>query len=73
MIVDGRGGAEVRCWESHQDRRPGEFEESSACELARRVRESSLCPSAYFCEDLLQLKRVTSCCCPVRGATEGLT
>jgi hypothetical protein len=38
----------------------------------RRVRESSLCPSACFCEDLLQLKRVTSCCCPVLGATEGL-
>jgi hypothetical protein len=31
----------------------------------RRVRESSLCSSACFCEDLLQLKRVTSCCCPV--------
>jgi hypothetical protein len=38
----------------------------------RRVRESSLCPSACFCEGLLQLKRVTSCCCSVRGATEGL-
>jgi hypothetical protein len=38
----------------------------------RRVCESLLCPSACFCEDLLQLKRVTSCCCPVRGATEGL-
>jgi hypothetical protein len=25
-----------------------------------------------FCEDLLQLKRVTSCCYPVLGATEGL-
>jgi hypothetical protein len=37
-----------------------------------RVRESSLCPSAYFCEDLLQLKHVTLCCCPVLGATEGL-
>jgi hypothetical protein len=24
----------------------------------RQVRESSLCPSACFCEDLLQLKRV---------------
>jgi hypothetical protein len=29
MIVDGRGGAEVRCRESHEDRRAGEFEESS--------------------------------------------
>jgi hypothetical protein len=37
-----------------------------------RVRQSSLCPSACFCEDPLQVKRVTSCCCPVRGATEGL-
>jgi hypothetical protein len=37
-----------------------------------RVYESSLCPSACFCEDPLQLKRVTSCCCPVLGATEGL-
>jgi hypothetical protein len=38
MIVDGRVGAEVRCRESRQDRRPGEFEEvkeSSACKLAR--------------------------------------
>jgi hypothetical protein len=33
---------------------------------------SSLCPSACFCEDPLQLKRVTSCCCPVLDATEGL-
>jgi hypothetical protein len=72
MIIDGRGGAEVRCWESHQDHCPGEFEESSACELARRVRGSSLCPSACFCEDPLQLKRDTSCCYPVLGATEGL-
>jgi hypothetical protein len=38
----------------------------------RRVRESSLCPSACFCEDPLQLKCVMSCCCPVLGATEGL-
>jgi hypothetical protein len=38
----------------------------------RRVRESSLCPSACFCEDLLQLKRVTSCCCRVLGVIEGL-
>jgi hypothetical protein len=38
----------------------------------RRVCESSLCPSACFCEDPLQAKRVTSCCCPVLGATEGL-
>jgi hypothetical protein len=37
MIIDGRGGTKVRCRESRQDRRPGEFEESSACELARRV------------------------------------
>jgi hypothetical protein len=35
MIIDGRGGVEVRCRESRQDHRPGEFEESSACELAR--------------------------------------
>jgi hypothetical protein len=38
----------------------------------RRVCESSLCPSACFCEDLLQLKYVTLCCCLVLGATEGL-
>jgi hypothetical protein len=37
-----------------------------------RVRESSLFPSACFCEDPLQLKRVTSCCCLVLGVTEGL-
>jgi hypothetical protein len=35
MIIDGRGGAEVQCRESRQDHHPGEFEESSACELAR--------------------------------------
>jgi hypothetical protein len=33
---------------------------------------SSLCPSACFCEDPLQLKRVTSYCCPVLDAAEGL-
>jgi hypothetical protein len=38
----------------------------------RRICESSLCPSAYFCEDPLQLKGVTSCCCTMPGATEGL-
>jgi hypothetical protein len=42
MIIDGRGGAEVRCRESRQDHRPGEFEESSACELARRVSVESV-------------------------------
>jgi hypothetical protein len=32
----GKGGAEVRCRESHQDRRPGKcVKESSTCELAR--------------------------------------
>jgi hypothetical protein len=36
------------------------------------VSESSLGPSACFCEDPLQVKRVTSCYCPVLGATEGL-
>jgi hypothetical protein len=41
---------------------------SSRCQ----VRESSLCPSAHFCEDSLHVKSVTSCCCPVLGATEGL-
>jgi hypothetical protein len=30
MIVDGRGGAEVRCRESRQDHRPGELEESKS-------------------------------------------
>jgi hypothetical protein len=43
MIVDGIGGAEVRCQESRQDRCPGEFEESWACELARRVSIKSVC------------------------------
>jgi hypothetical protein len=38
----------------------------------RQVCQSLLCPSARFCEDPLQLKRVTSCCCLVLGATEGL-
>jgi hypothetical protein len=38
----------------------------------RQVCESLLCPSACFCEDPLQLKRVTSCYYPVLGATEGL-
>jgi hypothetical protein len=42
MIVDGRDGAEVRCQESHQDRCPGKFEESWACELARRVSMESV-------------------------------
>jgi hypothetical protein len=35
-----------------------------------RVCESSLCPSACFCEDPLQLKRVTSKGCPVQRVTE---
>jgi late competence protein required for DNA uptake (superfamily II DNA/RNA helicase) len=38
----------------------------------RHVRESVSCPSACLCEDPLQLKRVTSCCCLVLGATKGL-
>jgi hypothetical protein len=36
-----------------------------------RVCESSLCPSACLCEDLLQLKRITSEGFPVRGVAEG--
>jgi hypothetical protein len=71
MIVDGRGGAEVRCRESHQNHRPGEYVSRSHGRASWHV-ESSLFPIACFCEDPLQLKRVTSCCCPVRGATEGL-
>jgi hypothetical protein len=36
MIIDGRGGAEVRRWESRQDHRPGEcVKESWTCKLAR--------------------------------------
>jgi hypothetical protein len=77
MIVDGRGGAEVRFRESHEDRRPGEYESrshgrASGTPSQSQVCESSLCPSACFYEDPLQVKRVTSCCCPVLGATEGL-
>jgi hypothetical protein len=37
----------------------------------RRLCESSLCPSARFCENPLQLKRVTSEDCPLRCVTEG--
>jgi hypothetical protein len=77
MIINGRGGAEV--WSRSlvkiiiresmcQGVMDVQVHRSSQC----RVRESSLCPSACLCEDPLQLKRITSCCCPVLGATEGL-
>jgi hypothetical protein len=53
MIVDWRGGAEMRCWESHKDRRPGEYVsrshgrasshvESWACKFACRVSVESV-------------------------------
>ena len=73
MIVDGRGGAEVRYRESRQDRRPpvfrqGRLRRSPMSQRVkcvhvytcgrRRVCESSLFPSARSREDLLQLKRV---------------
>jgi hypothetical protein len=37
----------------------------------RQVHESSLCLSARFCENLLELKHVSSEGCPVRDVTEG--
>ena len=63
MVVDGRGGAEVWCWESRQDRRPRCMRHVVKCVQGgtfsrRRVSESS-CPSARLCLDQLQLKRVT--------------
>jgi hypothetical protein len=57
-------------WESLKSRRVKCVQVCTSSQ--RRVCESSLCPSACFCEDPLQLKRVTSCCYPVLGATEGL-
>jgi hypothetical protein len=76
MIVDGRGTAEMRRRKSRQDHRRGEYESSMCVRVGTSsqclVRESSLCPSACLYEDPLQLKRVTSCCCPVLDATEGL-
>jgi hypothetical protein len=82
MIIDGRGSAEVRCRESHQDRCPGENESrshgrASGTPSQSQVCESSLCPSAYPYKEKLQLKRVTIeectvfrglCPCP-RGAS----
>jgi hypothetical protein len=70
MIVDGRDGSEVWCRESHEDHRPGEYASKDHGRASWHVESS--CPSACFCEDPLQLKCVTSCCCPVLGATEGL-
>jgi hypothetical protein len=63
MIVDGRGGAEVRFRESHEDHHPGEYESrshgrASGTPSQSQVCESSLCPSACLCKDLLQLKQV---------------
>jgi hypothetical protein len=64
MIVDGRGGAEVRCRESHEDHRPGDMcqgvmgvqvSTSSRC----RVRESSF-------EECMVFREL--CPCP-RGAS----
>jgi hypothetical protein len=71
MIVDGRGGAEVRCRESHQDHRPGEYVSGGVIGVQvrtssqRRVCELSLCPSVCSCEEKLQLKRVTVKMCTV--------
>jgi hypothetical protein len=62
MIVDGevvpRCGAgslmKIVVWESM---RQGVMGVQVSTLSRRRVRESSLCPSARFCEDALQLKR----------------
>jgi hypothetical protein len=43
MIVDGRGGAEVRCWECHQDHSPRECVSSSHGRVSWHV-ESALSP-----------------------------
>jgi hypothetical protein len=41
MIVDGRGGAEVRCRESHEDRRPGEYMSKSHGRAISHVESAS--------------------------------
>jgi hypothetical protein len=41
MIVDGRGGAEVRCRESHEDRRPGEYVSRSHGRASSHVESAS--------------------------------
>jgi hypothetical protein len=41
MIVDGRGGAEVRCRDSHEDRRPGEYVSRSHGRASLRVESAS--------------------------------
>jgi hypothetical protein len=66
MIIDGRGGAEVRCRESHEDHHPGEYVSirhgvQVSTSSWRRVNDSLLCPSALLCEDELQLKRGRLC------------
>jgi hypothetical protein len=41
MIVDGRGGAEVRCRESHEDRRPREYVSRSHGRVSSHIESAS--------------------------------
>jgi hypothetical protein len=42
MIIDGRGGAKVRCRESHEDRRPGEYVSKSHGRASSHVESASI-------------------------------
>ena len=59
MIVDERGGAEVGAGSLVKFVFRGVKGVRVGTLIQRRVCESSLCPSTSFCEDPLQLKRVT--------------
>jgi hypothetical protein len=41
MIVDGRGGVEVRCQESHEDSHPGEYVSRSHGRASSHIESSS--------------------------------
>jgi hypothetical protein len=41
MIVDGIGGAEVRCQKSHEDHRPGEYDSRSHGRTSWHVESAS--------------------------------
>jgi hypothetical protein len=56
MIVDGRGDAEVRCWESHEDRCPGEYMSRSHGRASSHV-ESELSPWVVIVSKCLSLWR----------------
>jgi hypothetical protein len=76
MIIDGEvvprcGAGSLTKIVIRESMRQGVMGVQVSTSSRRRVRESSLCPSAHFCEDALQLKH-GRLCVSTRGSSSSM-